>query len=154
MRSLAVEGELGRDQRRLQKPIARRELGTNMVVERDIDIVEPAVADEIRPADELLLRRPAEHLEGAAEAEALHRLLGRDRGRDQHGGIDVMTFAMAGCTFDNEALLGHTGGLRVVRATVVLGMDRDDRMAGAVACAEAGRKARDAALDFEPRLLE
>src|SRR5262249_24331193 len=34
------------------------------------------------------------------------------------------------------------------------GMDRDDRMAGAVACVEAGRKARDAALDLEARLLQ
>src|SRR4029453_15105383 len=101
-----------------------------MVVERHVDVVEPPVAYEIGPTDELLFGGPAEHLERALEAEAIHGLARRYRGRNQNGGVDVMSLAMAGRTFDNEALLGYAGGLRIVRAAVVFGVDRDHRNAG------------------------
>ena len=48
MRGLAVEGEGGGDQRRLHQAVADVELGADMVVERDVDVVEPAVAHEDR----------------------------------------------------------------------------------------------------------
>src|SRR5262245_37202176 len=134
--------------------MSRAELSADMIVERDIHVVEPAVAHEIGPADELLLGGPAEHLERALEAEALHRLARRDRGRDEDRSVDVVALAMAGRTFDDEALLGHAGRLRVVRAAVVFGVDRDHRIARTVARAEAGRKTGDAALDLEARLLQ
>ena len=71
MRGLAVEGEGRRDQRRLQEPVGRAELAADMIVEGEVDVVEPAVAHEIGPADELLLGWPAEHLQRALEPEFL-----------------------------------------------------------------------------------
>src|SRR3954451_19017229 len=61
---------------------------------------------------------------------------------------------MAGRALDDELLLGEARGLRIVRHGIVFGVDRDNRMTGAVGGAEAGRKARDAALDLEVALLQ
>src|SRR5258705_13523006 len=124
-----------------------------MIVEGDIDVVEPTVAHEIGSADELLLRRAAEHLERTLEAEALHRALGRERARHQHRGVDVVALAMAGRALDDEGLLRHAGRLGIVRTAVVFGVDRHYRLARPVGGAKAGREARDAALDLEAALL-
>jgi len=56
---------------------------------------------------------------------------------------------MARRALDDEPLLRHAGDLRVVRDRVIFGVDRDHRMSGAIASAEAGRESGNAALDLE-----
>src|SRR5438105_3144031 len=125
-----------------------------MVVESDVDIVEPAVAHEIGTAHELFFGRTAKYFERASEAEFLHCALRRERGADQHRGVDVVAFAVAGRAFDNELLLRHAGALRIVRTAVVFGVDRDHRMAGTISGAEAGGESRYAALDLETAFFQ
>jgi hypothetical protein len=112
-----------------------------MIRESNVDVVEPAVAHEIGPADQLLLGGRAEHLEGALEAEAVDRGLGGERGGDQHRTVGVMAFAMARRAVDDGFLLGEPGDLRIVRIGIVFGMDCDHRFAAAAGRAETADKA-------------
>src|SRR5215203_2689000 len=98
-------------------------------MESDIDIVEPAVAHQIGAAHELLFRGPTEHFERPLETETFHGAPRGERSADQHGGVDVMTFAMAGRAFNDELLRGYTRRLRIVRAAVVFCVNRDHWMA-------------------------
>src|SRR6202047_4922027 len=52
------------------------EISADVIGEADVDVFQPAVTHEIGPADQLLLGRRAEHLEGALEAVAIDRGLG------------------------------------------------------------------------------
>jgi hypothetical protein len=133
---------------------ADRELLADMRRERDVDVVEIAVAHEIGPADELLFGRRAEHLQRALEAEFLHRGLSGERAGDQHGAVDVVALAMAWRALDDRGRFHGSGLLRIVRVGIVFGVQRHHRLARAVGRTETRREARDAALDLETALLQ
>ena len=154
MGRLAMKGEYGGYQGRLQKPVADPELGTDMGMQRDIDIVEHPIADEIGPGQELFLRRCPQHLEGAGQIQFFHGAADGDGGADHYRGVDVMAFAMAGRALDDADLFGNARLLAVVGIAVELGVQRDDRFTGPVSGQERCGKSRQPARHLETVFLE
>ena len=75
----------------------RTERGQVSMRRHEAKRVEQAVANEIRPAEKLLLRRSPENLQRAGQLLALHRVADGQRGDDHDGAVEIVPFAVARC---------------------------------------------------------
>ena len=126
MGRFAVKRERRGHQCALNQAVADAEIGADVIVEGRVNIVEPAVAHEVRAADKLFFRRSAKHLQRTLKTKLCHRGLRGQRTRDQHRRVDVVALAVAGRILDDRPVLGNAGRLRVVGIGIVFGVDGDD----------------------------
>ena len=130
------------------------ELMTDVVMHGDVDVIEMAIAHEIRAAQKLLFGGRSEDLQRSREPEFLHRALDCDRACQHDRAVDVVALAVSRSTSDNLGPGGRAGGLRVLRIGGVFGVHCNHRVAGAKGGEKSRREPRDPALDREAFVLE
>src|SRR5207248_8666587 len=133
-------------------------LGAQVVVDmaedRDVGILEVAVADQPRLRADELLRDAGPDADRARQALALHDLLHRENRGDVHRLTRVVAFAVTGRAVDHRIVVGDARLLRRLRDPVDVGADRDDRLAGSPSGHPGRRNAGNTPLDAEAVLLE
>ena len=154
MRGLALEGELGADQRVVLQPEARAQRVADVDDDRGVRVLEVAGAHEIRPADELLLGRSERDRHRAREPMTLHDLLHRMSGAHRDGAHRVVPFHVAGRSRHERLALDDVRGLRAFGQRVDLCGDDDEGLARSPRRPHVRGHAGPAELDGEPDALE
>ena len=125
-----------------------------MAEDRDVDVLEIAVADQPGFRSDELLGDARPDLDRAGQALALHDFLDREHRRDVHRLTGVVALAVARRALDDRIVVRDAGLLRGLRNPVDVGPDRDDRLPAAPRRHPRRRNAGDAAFDLESVLLE
>ena len=137
-----------------RSPHGHAEIVADVREERDVDVLEEALAHEVRLGPDQLLGRARPDADRARQLLALHDLLHRDRGGDVHRLPGVVALAVPGRAFDHRRVVGDAGLLRRLRDAVDVGAERDHRLARSPRRHERGRDAGDPLLHGEAVLLE
>ena len=155
VRGLAAERVLDRHEAGA-RPVAprHRQLVRDVREQRDVDILEEAVPDEVRLGAEELFGGPRPDPDRPGKLLPLHDLLHRDRRGDVDRLSRVVSLAVSRPAFDQRVAVGDAGLLRRLRDAVDVGAERNHRLAGSPARHERGRDAGDPLFDREPVLLQ
>ena len=121
-----------------------------------VDIVEDALAHEIRLGRDLLFGHTRPDQKGPINVLALHDLLHGERSYDVHGLAGVMSLTVPGGHANDRITIGDTGLLVRLWNPVDVGAQGDDRGPGAIRPTRGprGRHAGDAELDVEALVFE
>ena len=155
VRRLAGERELDRHEpSAIAVAPGHAEVVADVREERDVDVLEEAVAHEVGLRADQLFGGPRPDPDGARQLLALHDFLHGDRRRDVDRLPGVVSFAVSGRALDHRRVIGDARLLRRLRDAVDVRAECDDGLARAPRRHERGRNAGDAFLDCEPVLLQ
>src|SRR5579859_841850 len=157
MRGFAVEEILNRDK---AAPVAfagavgRGEIAAHVGTEDDLDILEISGANVKRFCGDQLFGDAGKKFDRAGKMIFLHLLFEDERGGDVDGHAGIVSFAVAGCAFNEGSVVRDAGFLRSARNAVFVGDEGDDGFSAAVRRDPGGGNAGNSLFDLEAVFFE